>query len=143
SWGKTGNNNVGRYDAWGLYSVGANYEFSAGILPSVMPNYSLGWESTTQLDVGFDLSMFDYRLNFIVDYYNKTTNELIFNTPLPNTSGYNSILRNIGSVQYYGWDFELNFDVIHNNELNWNAGINLSINKNEVLSLPDNGIPKN
>ncbi|WP_236973817.1 SusC/RagA family TonB-linked outer membrane protein [Membranihabitans maritimus] len=143
SWGKTGNNNVGRYDAWGLYTVGANYEFSAGILPSVMPNYSLGWESTTQMDVGFDLAMFDYRLNFILDYYDKTTNDLIFNTPLPNTSGYNSILRNIGSVQYYGWDLELNFDVFRDRDFNWNTGVNISINKNKVLSLPENGIPNN
>lgn len=144
SWGQTGNNSVGLYDAWGRYGVGNNYGNEAGVFPTSMPNFTLGWETTNQLDIGIDLGIFENdKILFIADYYTKTTNNLLFNTPLPNTSGYSSILNNVGSVKYYGWDFELRANVIENSSFNWDLDFNISFNKNEVLSLPDNGMPQN
>ncbi|MFW5872803.1 MAG: SusC/RagA family TonB-linked outer membrane protein, partial [bacterium] len=143
SWGQTGNNSVGLYDAWGRYGVGFDYGTEAGVFPSVMPNFSLGWETTNQFDMGIDLGLFQNdRILLIADYYTKNTKDLLFNTPLPNTSGFSSILKNIGSVKYYGLDFELLTKVIEN-PLEWNLDLNISINRNKVLSLPDNGMPKN
>jgi TonB-linked SusC/RagA family outer membrane protein len=144
SWGQTGNNSVGLYDAWGRYGVGFDYATDAGVFPTAMPNFSLGWETTNQFDLGIDIGLFQNdRILFIADYYTKITNNLIFNTPLPNTSGFSSILNNIGSIKYYGMDFELRTKVIDNSSFHWDIDFNISFNKNEVLSLPDNGMPQN
>jgi TonB-linked SusC/RagA family outer membrane protein len=144
SWGQTGNNSVGLYDAMGIYSVGRNYGGVAGAFPTAMPNFTLGWETTTQWNVGFDLGLLGTdRIRLLFDYYNKITDDLIFNTPLPNTSGFSSIITNIGSVKFYGFDIEANARVIEGADFSWDMDFNIAFNKNEVLELPDNGVPKN
>lgn len=141
--GQTGNIASGLYDAFGEYNVGHNYYNESGVFATSMPNFALEWEKSTQWDIGVDLSMLNEKLSMSLDYYEKVTDNLLFNTPLPGESGYSSIQRNIGSVKFYGWDLELTSDIIQRNKFNWTVGFNLSYNKNEVLELPDNGVPKN
>jgi TonB-linked SusC/RagA family outer membrane protein len=144
SYGQTGNNSVGLYDAMGLYAVGRNYGGVAGAFATAMPNFTLGWETTTQWDLGFDLGLFGGdRVRLLFDYYNKITDDLIFNTPLPNTSGFSSIITNIGSVKFHGFDIEASARVIDGSGFSWDVDFNIAFNKNEVLELPDNGVPKN
>ncbi|MFV0589882.1 MAG: SusC/RagA family TonB-linked outer membrane protein [Draconibacterium sp.] len=144
SYGQTGNNSVGLFDAWGQYSVGYNYALEAGTFPTAMPNFDLGWETTNQFDIGTDLGLFENdKILISADYYNKTTHDLLFESPLPNTSGFNSILTNIGSVKYYGFDIDIQVNALEQESLSWNVGLNISYNKNKVKSLPDNGMPQN
>lgn len=143
SYGQTGNNAVGIYDALGRYSTDAKYGGYAGIVPSTMPNYDLTWENTTQFDPGFDLSMFHNRLNIIFDYFDKRTKNLLFSKELPNTSGFSSVNTNIGEVKFYGFDLEISSINIKTKDLTWTSKLTYSFVKNKVLKLPDNGRDRN
>lgn len=144
SWGQTGNNSVGLYTSAGVYQVGNNYNGMAGVLPSQMPNQGLGWETTTQWDIGFDLGLLENdKVKILFDYYEKITDDLLFATPLPNTTGFNSIEQNIGKVKFHGYEFEIWADILNKGDFSWNADFNLGYNMNKVLELPDNGIENN
>ncbi len=139
SYGQTGNNYVGYYDALGLYAISTMYQGEASIVSSSMPNKGLTWESSTQLDAGLDLGLFDNRIQVSADYYNKVTDNLITNKSLPNTSGYSSILTNLGKVRFYGFDLEVNTKNVVRKDFTWSSKVVLNFVKNEVLELPDNG----
>ena len=143
SYGKTGNNYVGYYDAVGQFGLTTNYNGNAAITTSAMPNSNLTWENTTQLDLGFDLGLFENRITAAFDCYDKLTDNLIFSKTLPNTSGYGSVKTNIGQVRYYGIDFELNSRNIVRSDFTWTTKFVWSWNDNVVVSLPDNGLPNN
>lgn len=143
SYGQTGNNAIGLYDAYGKYSTDAKYDGAAGIVASTMPNTHLTWEVSTQLDAGFDLSMFDHRLFVSADYFNKITDNLLFSKELPNTSGFENVQTNIGKVKYYGFDIEIASTNIEIKDFSWTSKFTWSFVKNKVLKLPDNGRDKN
>lgn len=143
SYGQTGNNSIGLYDAYGKYSTSAKYNGIAGIVPSTMPNTELTWEVSTQLDAGFDLSIFNNRLSISGDYFNKITDNLLFSKELPNTSGFSNVQTNIGKVKFYGFDIEVSSTNIQTKNFSWSSKLTWSFVKNKVLKLPDNGREKN
>lgn len=143
SYGQTGNNEIGRYDASGVYSVEGRYNGNAGIRAIKMPNASLSWETSTQLDVGFELGLFKNKVSIVADYFDKRTENLIFSKPLPNTSGFSEVDTNIGSVKFYGFDIDISTKNVSTKNFQWSSQITLSNVKNEVLKLPDNGRYKN
>lgn len=143
SYGQTGNNSIGLYDAMGKYSTDAKYNGVAGIIPSTMPNFDLTWEVSTQLDAGFDMSLFNNRLNVTADYFDKRTDDLLFSKELPNTTGFSNVQTNIGKVKFYGFDFELSSTNIQSKDFTWTSKFTWSFVKNKVLKLPDNGRDRN
>ncbi|MDR1091496.1 MAG: TonB-dependent receptor [Prevotella sp.] len=143
SYGQTGNNSIGLYDAYGRYSTNAKYDGVAGILPSTMPNTDLTWEVSTQLDLGFDLSIFNNRISVSADYFDKRTDNLLFSKELPNTSGFSNVQTNIGKVKFYGFDVEITSTNIRTKDFDWSSKFTWSFVKNKVLKLPDNGRDKN
>lgn len=143
SYGQTGNNSIGLYDAYGKYSTSAKYNGIAGIVPSTMPNTDLTWEVSTQLDAGFDLSLFNNRFSVSSDYFNKITDNLLFSKELPNTSGYGNVQTNIGKVKFYGFDIEVSSVNVQTKDFGWTSKLTWSFVKNKVLKLPDNGRDKN
>lgn len=143
SLGQTGNNSIGLYTAQGSYSLAYRYDGMAGIRNITMPNRGLTWETTTQWDVGVDVGLFNNRIELIADLYDKRTKDLLFSVPLPNTSGFGSIETNVGTVRFYGYDFELSTININRNDFSWTTNFTISGNKNEVLKLPDNNRDKN
>jgi TonB-linked SusC/RagA family outer membrane protein len=143
SYGQTGNNAIGLYDAYGRYSTNARYDGHAGIVASTMPNIDLTWETSTQLDLGFDMSLFDNRLTLAADYFDKRTENLLFSKELPNTTGFSSVQTNIGEVKFYGFDLEVSSNNIRSSNFEWNTKFTLSFVKNKVLKLPDNGRDRN
>jgi TonB-linked SusC/RagA family outer membrane protein len=143
SYGQTGNNSIALYDAYGKYSTNAKYDGMAGILPSTMPNTDLTWEVSTQLDLGFDLSMFNNRISVSADYFDKITDNLLFSKELPNTSGFSNVQTNIGKVKFYGFDIEIASNNISTKDFDWSSKFTWSFVKNKVLKLPDNGRDKN
>lgn len=143
SYGQTGNNSIGLFDSYGSYSTSGKYGGNSTIVTSTIPNQNLKWETTNQLDAGFDAGFLKDKIKFSFDYFNKTTNNLIFSNPLPNTSGYNSIITNIGKVRFYGVDFELTTQNIKTKNFSWTTDFTYSYVMNRVLELPDNGRDKN
>lgn len=135
SYGQTGNNSVGYYDAFGLYSVTTSYDGQPAVITSAMPNPTLKWEKTTQLDAGFDFSVLNDRIALNVDYFNKITDNLITTRTLPNTSGFGSVLTNLGKVRFHGFDLELNTRNIVTNDFTWESKFTITYVKNKVLKL--------
>jgi len=152
SWGQTGNNDIAPpgqsivfnlYNAQGVVNPGFQYNGGAAAIATNLANLDLGWETTTQTDIGFDLGLLDDRVTFSFDYYEKITDDLLFSRPLPNTSGFGSITENIGKVQFTGTEFSLYTDNIRAKDFTWTTNFNIAFTQNEVLELPDNDLDKN
>ncbi len=139
SFGQTGNNSIGLYDALGRYVADTRYDGNAGIRASIMSNPDLTWETSTQFDLGLDFNMWNDRLSFQVDYFNKTTENLLFSMDLPNTSGFSSVQTNVGKVRFHGFDIEIGSQNIKNDNFSWTSSLTYSFVKNKVLQLPNNG----
>lgn len=143
SYGQTGNNSIGLYDALGKYTTDIRYDGAAGIYAATMPNRDLTWETSTQFDFGFDLALFNNRINIQADYFNKITKNLLFSVQLPNTSGFSTVQTNVGKVRFRGFDIEIGSENMRSGKFRWDSKLTLSFVKNRVLQLPDNGRDKN
>lgn len=143
SWGQTGNNDVGLFTSQGVVNPGFQYNGGAAAIATDLSNVQLGWEKTTQTDVGFDLGLLEDRVEFSFDYYKKVTDDLLFSRPLPNTSGFGSITENIGKVQFTGIEFSLYTDNLKGKDFSWTTNFNIAFVKNKVLELPDNDLANN
>ena len=138
SWGNTGNTNVDPYETLGKLSktyYSWNESAAIGTIPTGIPNPDLKWEKTEEWNVGLDFGLFNSRLNGTIDWYRRTTKDLILERKLPVTSGYSSIFQNIGSTRNQGIELTLNGDIIRNSEWRWNVGITFAKNNNEILDL--------
>jgi TonB-linked SusC/RagA family outer membrane protein len=139
SYGLAGNNNVGYYDY--IPSVdAANYTFGGALAPGasetdLIGNKELGWETTRQLDIGLDLSLLKGRIYLIAEYYNRFTQKMLQYIPIPIVSGHGSALTNVGNVRNRGWEFTLTTKNIVGHAFNWSTDLNISFNRNKVLSL--------
>lgn len=136
SYGQTGNNSISRTAPLGAYAQGTYAGYNT-ILPSVMQNKDLRWETTTQLDLGADLAWFNDRVRLVLDYYNKITDDLIFSITLPDTAQLTSVQSNVGSVSFYGAEVELHTVNVASRNFRWETDFTYSYNRNKVLSLPE------
>jgi TonB-linked SusC/RagA family outer membrane protein len=144
--GQTGNEAIPNYVQGGEFAIGTNYLTYSGASPTVMPNQALKWEVTTQYNLGLDLAMFNSRVSFAADFYIKNTSDLLFAVPIPETTGFGYITRNIGDISNKGMEFAINTHNI-NREFQWSSSFNIGFNRNSVVDLPDevltNGYIKN
>ncbi|MEO2063135.1 MAG: TonB-dependent receptor [Christiangramia sp.] len=136
SYGETGNANIGDFAALGLFG-GTSYNQRPGITPTQAANPQLTWESVKQTDIGLEYGFLDNRISGEIDYYNKKSDGLIFNQPLPGTSGQASIVRNIGVLENKGVEFVLNTKNVETDDFTWSTNFNISKNNNEVKELPN------
>ena len=139
SWGITGNAEIGDFASKDLYGI-TTYNERLGVSPIQIGDNELRWEKTTQYDLGVDFGLFNNTISGEFDYYNKTTNDLLFNQPLPGTSGFTSIVRNIGEIVNKGFEISLNARIISKPSLTWNVGALFTQNKNEITDLPSGDI---
>ena len=150
SWGRNGNISVlGGYpyaasinkgtSAWyqyGIDNIGVEY----GSAPSGLPNTNLRWEKSEQWDLGLDARLFNNRLTFGVDYFNKQTKDLLFSVSVPPELGVSSTMANGGNILNTGLEFELGWkDQI--GEFGYAINANFSTLHNEVLSLAEGAAP--
>jgi TonB-linked SusC/RagA family outer membrane protein len=137
SYGITGNQEINQYQS--LSALGtANYNFnnslSIGYAPTRIANPNLKWETTAQTDIGIDIGLFTNRILITADYYKKKTSDLLYNVPLPISSGYTTSLQNIGKVQNTG--YELGVSTVNvDRAFKWNTNFNISWNRNKILDL--------
>ncbi|SDF18128.1 TonB-linked outer membrane protein, SusC/RagA family [Pricia antarctica] len=139
SYGITGSQAVSPYSSLARFDSNQGYAidgstYSTGVGLGELGNPDLRWEKTDQLNIGLDLAMFKNRLQFTFDFYNKVTKDLLLQIPLPRTSGFGSLLRNIGEVQNRGFEINLGGDPITGN-FSWNTNANFAVNENKVLAL--------
>lgn len=136
SLGSTGNEAIGDYTSQGEFSLGTNYLDFSGAAPTVMPNASLTWETTHQYNLGLELGFLSNRILFSTDAYLKKTKDLLYNVPLPSTTGFEYVTRNIGSIENRGLEFSLQTRNLQG-AFSWNTNVNVSLNRNKVTSLPE------
>lgn len=96
----------------------------------------LRWETTAQLNTGFDLSVFHDRLRITADYYHKKTYDLLNDVEMPRSSGYTTALRNIGSIRNSGVELQADARLI-DRSVKWDLGVNFSLNRSKILKLAD------
>lgn len=142
SWGLSGNNNIGNYNSVQTQGSPGGVVFGNGVISSAVSaggikDGTLGWESTSQYNVGTDVSLLKNRLSFTVNYYLSHTFNLLFNQPVSAISGSTTVLTNLkdSKVQNKGLDFQLDGTIIKGNDFTFGASGNISFNKNKVLDL--------
>lgn len=145
SWGVAGNQAIGPYATLATLSANANTTLDGnsaqtGVGPEAPPNPDLTWEETTQLDIGLDLSLFGDRLTASADYYNKRTEDLLLDVSVPQYVGYASVLTNVGAVRNRGFEVSIGGTPVEREAFTWDASVNLSVNRNEVLEIGDPGV---
>ncbi len=136
SYGVTGNTALSPYQSLDRLRstrvVIGDEEDEVGYVPDALANADLQWETTTQLDVGFDLIVGNVELTF--DYYKKNTDKLLASVPLPFSVGFSSALKNIGEVQNSGIELGISATIVRN-DFKWNIYGQFAANDNEVKSL--------
>lgn len=138
-WGTVGNqSSTGIGDYLSTIANGKKYVLGGqaieGRIPEYLSNPNLKWEVAEQVNVGLDLGLWNNKLNFVLDYFIKNTNDMIVRSPIPAYMGALAPLANVGSMRNKGFEFTVN----HNNqigEVKYNVGLNLSFIKNEITSL--------
>lgn len=140
SYGKTGNQDgISNYGWQPLISAGSNYDQKSGIAASSNGNPDLTWETADQFDVGFDLNLWKGKLGIIVDGYLKNTNNLLYSKPTASTTGFTSIMSNIGSMRNYG--IELTIDGhLDLGPVLWDSSFNITHNRNKLTGLLNDDI---
>lgn len=136
--GVVGNQEIGDYQyasniVPGTYFLGGK-SVAANIIAN-MANPDLKWETTTSYNVGLGSGFFNGRLNTTLDVYYKKTSDLLLNVPVEAVTGFNSALRNAGSVTNKGIELEVSGTLIERKHFTWKAGFNLAHNTNEITSL--------
>ncbi|MFV0313165.1 MAG: SusC/RagA family TonB-linked outer membrane protein [Dysgonomonas sp.] len=112
------------------------------LYPLVMPNPDVKWETVKQWNAGIDLSLIDQRINLSLDGYIKNTTDMLVPMAVPITTGYSDIYVpsiNAGKVRNTGWELTISSRNL-TGELEWNTDLNVSYNKNKVISMND-GVP--
>lgn len=135
SYGKLGNQVSA--NPYALYSYTTNYNDNPSGNYSGFYNPNLTWETVKPFNVGFDFGFLNDRIKFSAEYFNKKTEDLIYNLPLSGSQGLTSYVDNIGSLVNKGFEFTVSADVLKGsrNQVNWNVGFNISTLDNEITEL--------
>lgn len=138
SWGTTGNQGIGDYDAAQQFVFGSYfYNGVSGVRTnSRMGNGALKWEQTIQTDLGLDLTFLGGRISFTGDYYKKVTSDLLYDDPLPYEIGFSRARVNRGSIQNVGVELMLTAYPIRTKDFSWQTSLNWATVRNTITSLP-------
>lgn len=122
------------YGYMGLSSLTNGYLEQPGIIQSQIKNEDLQWETNYNLNLGIDFALFN-RVNVTLEYYTRTTKNLLMDRPISMTTGFSSYLMNIGEVKNRGVELEISSTNIRTKDFSWNTVFNLSHNRNEIVKL--------
>lgn len=141
SWGQTGNQSVGLYSF--LETLAArNYSFGGqavqGLYQSALANEDLTWETTTQSNIGLDLSFLKDKISLTFDYYNKATEGILLVLPIPLSLGLDAPPQNAGNVENKGWETAISYKGAIK-DFNFDIAFNISDVKNEITNLEGTG----
>ncbi|MEO7925084.1 MAG: TonB-dependent receptor [Chitinophagaceae bacterium] len=138
-YGSVGNNRIDNLLYQQLYGVTGQYAINHSILPGFAPialsNPELRWEKNTTRNLGLDLTMFKNRLQFTVDVYKNTANDLLLQLAIPPSSGYSTQLKNVGATSNRGIEFQISGSPFQKKDFTWNSNFNISFNKNKIENL--------
>ena len=143
-WGQIGNHGIRAYGTLSDYGINGQLYGTPGNGTSVpmtlnnIANPNLTWETTEQVNLGIDFESKNNRISGSIDVYDKTTKDLLQNSPIPTSSGFSNILINRGSISNKGLELALNIAAVSTDDFEINIGGNISFNKTKIEAL---GIP--
>ena len=138
SYGTSGNNaGVGRYQSLGLWTASSDYQYgdNSGLAHTSLANPALGWEKQKMLNVGIDFGFFRNRINGSLEFFKKTSDDLLYDFPLPAGFGITSVMMNLAKVQNQGVEFVLNATPVQTRDFTWDVNFNFSYNSDKILDL--------
>ncbi|ACU05043.1 SusC/RagA family TonB-linked outer membrane protein [Pedobacter heparinus] len=140
SYGSSGNNRIGNYQALGIFGT-SSYPLNNQLVTSAgqlnLPNPSLKWEANQSFNLGLDLGLFKQRVSFTAELYDNRSKDLLYRSRIPASSGFTEQFRNIGTTSSRGIEFTLNTINVRNNSFNWSSNFNIAFNKTKVLGLSE------
>lgn len=142
SYGVTGNQEIGNLNSISTLSASTQGYVVGGsrrtiVLPSQYANPDLKWEETSQFNVGLDYELFNGTIYGKLDYYRKETNDLLLTFAVPSPSVVSTQIANVGSVVNKGFEFEIGSRIVNRRDFLWKVDLNVTTNRNKVLSLSD------
>lgn len=141
SYGLTGNSEIGEYRSLANIET-VNYVFGGaqaiGTHQTTIGNENLSWEKNSEIDFGASLGLFNNRITLEADAYLKKTQALLLNAPLPQTSGFSNVYKNIGKLQNKGLEFSINTQNIKTDNFTWNSSFNITLLNTKILALGSN-----
>jgi TonB-linked SusC/RagA family outer membrane protein len=141
SYGRTGSTEIDPYSTTATITSGTvlqNGTRAASAYIAQLANPNLKWEKTDQFDAGINLTAFNNRVNLELDYYYKLTSDLLLFRPVPYTTGFGTVVDNIGEVSNRGLDILLNTSNVQTDNFSWETTINVNFNKNKIEKLGEN-----
>ena len=136
SYGVNGNLPSSYYGYQSTYTTGAFYNGKPSPWESTLGNEELTWEKNYALNLGLDIGLFS-RVNVSLDWYTRTTKDLLMSKQLNSISGFSSLLTNVGQMRNTGVELEVRSNNIKTKDFSWTTAFNLSHNKNKILKLAD------
>ena len=139
SYGRVGNSAIGAYQTLGLLNrvtYANNNNPVIGFQPGNIPNPDLKWETTDKFNVGLDVGVWNQRISGTVDVYRENTHDLLLPRALPYTSGYSSVLQNVGATKNVGVELSLSTQNLNQwHGVDWTSDLVWSTNKNQIVAL--------
>ena len=137
--GTSGNDFIGDFASQSLYSYRSQITYAGSTVPYLIrgENADLTWEKNFNKNIGIDYGFLNNRISGTVDYYIRTTKDLLNNMPLPLASGFSELVSNIGDFRNEGIEISLHSANIQNKSFTWTTDFNIANNKGTVLSLSD------
>lgn len=134
SYGSVGNRPSSLYPYQGTYRVNTQYIGTPGAILNQFGNPDLAWEKSYEANFALDTRIFN-AVDITLEYYNKNTSDLLYFVSLPDITGYQGFWENVGGLQNKGFEAVVSADIIKNDNLTFNAGFNIGINRNKITSL--------
>ena len=132
--GVVGNQEISDYAFSTSYSTGS-YGGSSSYAKQNTANDNLKWETTASYNVGFDLGLYNNKLDFIFDAYYKKTSDLLLDVPVGFSTGVTSQLQNVGNVVNKGVELAVNATLVERKRLSWSASANAALNQNRITDM--------
>ena len=106
---------------------------TAGVSPKNIANLLLQWEASEEFNPGLDFSLLYNRISGSIDYYKRTSDQLLLNNPVSYVTGFSNGIVNLGKVENSGWEFELRTKNVTSENFSWDTTLIASTNKNVLL----------
>ncbi len=137
SYGTSGNDQIGDYRFYDLWTNTVQYQQNPGFFPSVLFNPNLSWESTHKFEFGAEIGLIKDKVLFSTAYYRHRSRNQLISYQLPTQTGFTGVVKNLDAlVENSGWEFYLTSRIIQSTYWNWNVNFNLTIPKNILLAFP-------
>ena len=135
-YGKTGNDNIPAFTYQDTFSLSGQYNKVKTAILERMANPNLGWEEAYMTSLGVDAEIAK-NWNVTVDLYHTINDKILLEAPMSPSTGFFAVMDNVGKVRNMGIEFAADGAIINKKDFTWTVGVNLGLNQNRVLELPD------